>query len=93
MKCQHCGINFDDSERACPMCGARAGSRGRLGAGPARAVRARGTAPERESYADYVSAKVTGCMGGEYRMVCHYGVTRADCETTAQLVRQFAAEG
>ena len=38
-------------------------------------------------------AKVTGCMGGEYRMVCHYGVTRADCETTAQLVRQFAAEG
>ena len=57
MKCQHCGINFDDSERACPMCGARAGSRGRLGAGPARAVRARGTAPERESYADYVSAK------------------------------------
>ena len=38
-------------------------------------------------------AKVTGCMGGEYRMVCHYGVTRADCETVAALVRQFAAEG
>ena len=37
--------------------------------------------------------KVTGCMGGEYRMVCHYGVTRADCEATAALVRQFAAEG
>ena len=38
-------------------------------------------------------AKVTGCMGGEYRMVCHYGVSRADCEATAALVRQFAAEG
>ena len=37
--------------------------------------------------------KVTGCMGGEYRMVCHYGVSRADCEATAALVRQFAAEG
>ena len=31
MKCQHCGINFDDSERVCPMCGARAGTRGRVG--------------------------------------------------------------
>ena len=31
MKCQHCGINFDESERECPMCGARAGSRGHLG--------------------------------------------------------------
>nr|WP_297172073.1 hypothetical protein [uncultured Agathobaculum sp.] len=31
MKCQHCGINFDESERECPVCGARAGSRGRLG--------------------------------------------------------------
>lgn len=30
MKCQHCGINFDDDERVCPICGARAGSRGRL---------------------------------------------------------------
>lgn len=30
MKCQHCGINFDDSERVCPICGERAGSRGRL---------------------------------------------------------------
>ena len=30
MKCQHCGINFDDEERECPICGARAGSRGRL---------------------------------------------------------------
>jgi len=26
----HCGINFDDSELTCPMCGARAGSRGRM---------------------------------------------------------------
>ncbi|MDO5141864.1 MAG: hypothetical protein Q4D31_02465 [Eubacteriales bacterium] len=32
MKCQHCGINFDDGERECPICGARAGSRGRLSA-------------------------------------------------------------
>lgn len=38
-------------------------------------------------------AKVTGCMGGEYRMVCHHGITRADCEQTAALVRAFAAEG
>ena len=38
-------------------------------------------------------AKVTGCMGGEYRMVCHHGITRADCEQTAALVRTFAAEG
>ncbi len=30
MKCMHCGINFDDSESTCPMCGARAGSRGRM---------------------------------------------------------------
>ncbi len=30
MKCMHCGINFDDSESNCPMCGARAGSRGRM---------------------------------------------------------------
>ena len=57
MKCQHCGINFDDSERECPICGARAGSRGRLGAEPKRASRARGTAPERESRVEYQSAK------------------------------------
>lgn len=25
MKCQNCGINYDDSERECPMCGAKAG--------------------------------------------------------------------
>ena len=30
MKCQHCGINFYDGEKTCPVCGARAGSRGRL---------------------------------------------------------------
>lgn len=30
MKCQHCGINFDDDERECPICGARAGSKGRM---------------------------------------------------------------
>lgn len=38
-------------------------------------------------------AKVTGCMGGEYRMVCHHGISRADCEQTAALVRAFTAEG
>ena len=37
--------------------------------------------------------KVTGCMGGEYRMVCHHDISRADCEQTAQLVGAFAAEG
>ena len=57
MKCQHCGINFDDSERECPICGARAGSKGRLGAEPKRVIRARGTAPERESRVEYQSAK------------------------------------
>lgn len=57
MKCQHCGINFDDSERECPICGARAGSKGRLGAGPKRDIRARSIAPERESRAEYQSAK------------------------------------
>ena len=31
MKCQHCGINFDDGDRECPICGARAGTRGRVG--------------------------------------------------------------
>lgn len=30
MKCNHCGIHFDDSEKVCPICGARAGSQGRL---------------------------------------------------------------
>ena len=38
-------------------------------------------------------AKVTGCAGGEYRMVCHHDISRADCDQTAQLVRTFAAEG
>lgn len=37
--------------------------------------------------------KVTGCAGGEYRMVCHHDISRADCDQTAQLVRTFAAEG
>lgn len=37
--------------------------------------------------------KVTGCTGGEYRMVCHHDISRADCDQTAQLVRTFAAEG
>lgn len=39
------------------------------------------------------SVKVTGCTGGEYRMVCHHDISRADCDQTAQLVRTFAAEG
>lgn len=30
MKCQHCGVHFDDEERVCPMCGARAGTKGRM---------------------------------------------------------------
>ena len=37
--------------------------------------------------------KVTGCMDGEYRMVCHHDISRADCESAARLVREFAAEG
>ena len=37
--------------------------------------------------------KVTGCMGGEYRMGCPNGGRRADCEATAARVRQVAAEG
>lgn len=37
--------------------------------------------------------KVTGCMDGEYRMVCHHDISRADCESTARLVCKFAAEG
>ncbi len=37
--------------------------------------------------------KVTGCMGGEYRMVCHHDVTRADCDTAAALTEQFDREG
>ena len=37
--------------------------------------------------------KVTGRMDGEYRMVTHHGIARADCDTAAAAVRQFAAEG
>ena len=36
--------------------------------------------------------KVTGCMDGEYRMVCHHDITRA-CQTAAEAIRAFAAEG
>ena len=56
MKCQHCGINFDDSERECPMCGARAGSRGRLGEAQQR-VRAQRAEPVQQSHAAYIKAK------------------------------------
>lgn len=31
MKCQNCGINYLDEDRECPICGARAGVRGRVG--------------------------------------------------------------
>lgn len=31
MKCQHCGVNYSDEDQECPICGARAGSRGRVG--------------------------------------------------------------
>ena len=37
--------------------------------------------------------KVTGCMDGEYRMVCHHDITRAACQTAAEAIRAFAAEG
>lgn len=37
--------------------------------------------------------KVTGCMGGEYRMVCHHDITREDCGEVARLVRAFCLEG
>lgn len=37
--------------------------------------------------------KVTGCMDGEYRMVCHHDITRAACQAAAEAVRAFAAEG
>lgn len=37
-------------------------------------------------------AKVTGCMDGEYRMVAHHDITRADCERAAELVREFCAQ-
>ena len=30
MKCQHCGIHFDDEERVCPKAGGGAGSKGRM---------------------------------------------------------------
>ncbi|MDO5142595.1 MAG: threonine aldolase family protein [Eubacteriales bacterium] len=47
-------------------------------------------------YPDWMRAhgvKVTGCMNGEYRMVCHHDIARADCDTVAALLRTFAAEG
>ncbi len=37
--------------------------------------------------------KVTGCMDGEYRMVCHHDITRAACQTAAEAIRAFAVEG
>ncbi|MBS6884137.1 MAG: threonine aldolase family protein [Clostridiaceae bacterium] len=37
--------------------------------------------------------QVTGCMDGEYRMVCHHDITRAACQTAAEAIRAFAAEG
>lgn len=37
--------------------------------------------------------KVTGCMDGEYRMVCHHDITRAACQAAAEAVRAFAEEG
>lgn len=36
--------------------------------------------------------QLTGLMDGEYRMVTHRDVSRADCDTVAACVRQFAAE-
>lgn len=37
--------------------------------------------------------KVTGCLDGEYRMVCHHDITRDFCETVADAVRTFSKEG
>jgi threonine aldolase len=37
--------------------------------------------------------KVTGRMGGEYRMVCHHDISRADCDAAAALVREFSKGG
>lgn len=37
--------------------------------------------------------KVTGLLGGEYRMVTHHDISRSDCEAAACAVRKFAAEG
>lgn len=56
MKCQHCGINFDDSERECPICGARAGSRGRLGEAQ-KTIRARSAERTQAKTASYTPAK------------------------------------
>lgn len=48
MKCQHCGVHFDDDERVCPMCGARAGTKGRMSK-PAPKWHGK----PRETYTDY----------------------------------------
>ncbi|MDO4271133.1 MAG: GntG family PLP-dependent aldolase [Eubacteriales bacterium] len=45
------------------------------------------------AYMEAHGVKVTGLLGGEYRMVTHHDISRADCEATARAVRAFAAEG
>lgn len=37
--------------------------------------------------------KVTGAFEGEFRLVCHHDISRADCDAVAAIVRAFAAEG
>lgn len=48
MKCQHCGVHFDDDERVCPMCGARAGTKGRMSK-----AEPKWHGKPRETYTDY----------------------------------------
>ncbi len=49
MKCQHCGINFDDGDRECPICGASGGQPGRLSVAARRASSGRTEAPPRQN--------------------------------------------
>lgn len=54
------------------------------------------TAEKAARYPAYMLAqgvKVTGLADGEYRMVCHHDIARADCDAAAAAVRRFAAEG
>ena len=48
MKCQHCGVNFEDTEKVCPMCGAKAGSPGRMSQ-----PKPKWHGKPRETYTDY----------------------------------------
>ena len=58
MKCQHCGINFDDGDRECPICGARAGSRGRLSVRRGASFRPHGSAAPKTTEPTILNGKV-----------------------------------